>query len=1055
MTIETVNQQNPNLQHFQVQDPEQKGETIEVYVIPEGGVLDLQNTDIVGQRLVNTGSHKGDKGAGCMLVFDFDDVEPAAGVWDFDELAKSDNPPLILLPNGEEMGGEAMLDCLHALTDVEPAAGPEEVVDDLAAIEPAAGPGAVGGTGGGFAQPFAADSLFEAPESVTPVPPFGFGDPQFDNPNPDLPPELPDLPDPNAVPDVLEINCVKSGEQGQVALGQDGSVLLANDFDPDGGPISITAINGVALTGGAQTIATPNGEVQIDASGNMLFVSNLAFSGAETFTYTIADTEGNRTTTTVTVNVDNAPEGVDDAFTTDQLTPVSGNVVSNDIDIDGDTLTVATNTDPSNGTLVMNTDGTFTYTPNAGFVGTDTFTYEVTDDGGNCVDEATVTITIENVGPEAEDDALEINCVNQGANGMVALGTNGSVLLQNDSDPGGDPIEVTHINGVALTGAAQTIATPNGEVQIDASGNMTFVADAAFSGTETFAYTIADDEGGTATANVNITVDNVPYAENDTFATDPGVAVSGNLLTNDSDIDGDTFTLTSNTNPSNGTLVVNSDGTFTYTPNVGFFGADTFEYTITDEHGCEDTAIVTITTNQPPEAVDDTGIVCNQATLSGNVLTNDTDPDGDPLTVTSNTNPSNGTVVVNADGSYTYTPNSGYIGTDTFTYTMTDGFSTDTATVTINVVAPPVANDDSFNLLFDAPQGPDPQPLLGTWRTLNVLGNDTSPSGDPLTIVDARLISPTTFNGFTRSVRVVNNELQVTVNHPSNNGGWSPYDHAWRSAVVEYTIEDEHGCQDTARVTFNYYITPLALDLDGDGVQVNDGVTATAMFDMDNDGELEQTAWFAPDEQILAMDRNGDGVINNLSELFGSNRGQDDGFADLALLDSNNDGVINADDEAFDELLIWNDDGDAVTEEGELASLAEWDVAEIDLNAEFVDTYENGQWVSHQSTATLTDGTTVDVHDVWFDTKEADQINLNNGENDDITISLADVLGADGHQLIISGDEGDTVNATDFAERGTDVTIGDSTYATFTATGGEQLMVELGISLNGQTVTEQ
>ncbi|WP_152558087.1 Ig-like domain-containing protein, partial [Altibacter lentus] len=212
--------------------------------------------------------------------------------------------------------------------------------------------------------------------------------------------------------------------------------------------------------------------------------------------------------------------------------------------------------------------------------------------------------------------------------------------------------------------------------------------------------------------------------------------VSGSVATNDENPDGpagtEVFTLVSG--PVNGSLVFNPDGSYTYTPDAGYEGEDTFEYQVCDGGNpiaC-DTATVYIEVlpvgspdNEPPVANADTNTTEVDTPVSGNVLVNDFDPDGDPIVVTANTAPSNGTVVVNPDGSYTYTPDPGFVGEDTFEYTICDNGTPalcDTATVTIQVIPNngniTVANDDAYNGFID-------QPISG-----NVLDNDNDPEGD-------------------------------------------------------------------------------------------------------------------------------------------------------------------------------------------------------------------------------------------------------------------------------------------------------------------------------------
>ena len=177
------------------------------------------------------------------------------------------------------------------------------------------------------------------------------------------------------------------------------------------------------------------------------------------------------------------------------------------------------------------------------------------------------------------------------------------------------------------------------------------------------------------------------------------VGVSGLLaLTGEADID-------SFSDPAHGTVVDNGDGTLTYTPDAGYFGSDSFTYTITDGQGETDTATVTMTvtsTNQAPAAVDDVAETDEDSPVVISPLANDTDPDEDSLDIDSFSDPAHGTVVDNGDGTLTYTPDAGYFGSDSFTYTITDGQGeTDTATVALTVI-----EDESvdYSLSFGAGQ---------------------------------------------------------------------------------------------------------------------------------------------------------------------------------------------------------------------------------------------------------------------------------------------------------------------------------------------------------------
>jgi VCBS repeat-containing protein len=246
--------------------------------------------------------------------------------------------------------------------------------------------------------------------------------------------------------------------------------------------------------------------------------------------------------------------------------------------------------------------------------------------------------------------------------------------------------------------------------------------------------TFTNPDGQAASASVNV-LERAPTAVDDTGSVAQDSVLNGaSVLSNDGDPDGDALTAARASDPSHGTVSVNADGTFTYTPAAGYTGPDSFTYTASDGT-LQDTGTVSITvtavTNHPPVAVDDAYSVPQDSVLNGSsVLANDSDPDSDPLTAAKASNPSHGTVTMNADGTFTYTPAAGYSGPDSFTYTASDGTLQDTGTVSITVSAAtdhaPVAVGDAYSVA----QG---TVLSGS----SVLANDSDPDGDPLTAAKA------------------------------------------------------------------------------------------------------------------------------------------------------------------------------------------------------------------------------------------------------------------------------------------------------------------------------
>ncbi|MFN7116869.1 MAG: Ig-like domain-containing protein [Saprospiraceae bacterium] len=504
--------------------------------------------------------------------------------------------------------------------------------------------------------------------------------------------------------------------------------VITNDSDPNGSNLTVTT---------TPVSGPTNGMLSLNSNGTYNYIPNNNFEGTDQFTYQVCNAQNFCTNATVTINVFDNPPGNDapvahpDIAQTLVNTAVNGNVLSNDIDPDKDVLTVNTVplTPPANGILSLNADGTFTYTPNNNFVGTDQFTYTVCDPSNAC-DQATVVITIypdanglTNDPPFAQDDAFQ-NYTNTPLNGNV---------LSNDDDPNND----------ALTVTTTPVTSPtNGMLTLNNNGTFNYMPNPDFVGTDQFTYQVCDPSNACDVATVYITVsatDAAPIAQDDINNTLINTPVNGNVITNDRDPNGLNLTVTTTpvTSPANGLLVLNSNGTYTYTPNNNFIGTDQFTYQVCDAEGLCDIATVRINVfnnnagNNTPEAHPDYAGTFTNTPVNGNVLNNDIDPDGNPLTV--NTipidQPDNGTVSLNANGTFTYTPNNNFTGTDQFIYQVCDNANAcDQATVFITVNAdnngnannPPLAQDDAYHT------------FVNTFVNGNVLNNDSDPNGNPI-----------------------------------------------------------------------------------------------------------------------------------------------------------------------------------------------------------------------------------------------------------------------------------------------------------------------------------
>jgi hypothetical protein len=289
-------------------------------------------------------------------------------------------------------------------------------------------------------------------------------------------------------------------------------------------------------------------------------------------------------------------------------------VLANDNDIDGDALTVVSVTQPASGATVVNSGDFVTYTPAEGFQGEDTFTYVVSD--GTDTATATVTVTVSNDAPVAQPDSATTTA------GVPVL----IDVLANDSDPNGDALELVSVSSAS-----------GGTVSI-AGDQVRYAPGAGFVGMDSFTYTVRDAGGAEVTGEVMVTVgpeNDPPVAQDDSAMTTAGVPVSIDVLANDSDPDGDALELAAVAPAGNGTTSI-IGGQVRYEPNPGFVGTDVFAYTVRDPQGAEATASVTVTVgpeNSAPIAQDDVLVTGLTTTAVADVLANDSDADGDTLTI--------------------------------------------------------------------------------------------------------------------------------------------------------------------------------------------------------------------------------------------------------------------------------------------------------------------------------------------------------------------------------------------------------------------------------------
>ncbi|HDR2497323.1 Ig-like domain-containing protein [Enterobacter roggenkampii] len=473
--------------------------------------------------------------------------------------------------------------------------------------------------------------------------------------------------------------------------------LLLNDRDADGDPLFIAG-----FTVGGQT-AQPGDTVQlagvgaltVNRDGSYRFTPVADWNGtAPVVTYTVSDgNDGGTATATLAITVTPVADVKDDSATTHAGVPVTIDAIGNDRFVNPDQAITGV-TQGAHGSVAIE-NGQLVYTPNAGYVGQDTFTYTVTS--GGVTETAAVSVVMTNTVPVADGEIVTTP-------EDTAIG---GELLTNDRDPDGDPL---HIAGFTVGG--QT-AQPGDTVQLAGVGALTVNRDGSYRFTPVadwngtapvVTYTVSDgNDGGTATALLVITVTPVVDVKDDRATTHAGDPVTVDALGNDSFSNADRA-ITGVTNGAHGTVTI-ENGKVVYQPNTGYVGQDTFTYTVTSG-GVTETAQVTLeVTNTPPVAVADKASTLPETPVSGNLLTNDRDADSDPLHVAEITVggatyapgdiitiPGQGTLVVNRDGSYLFTPASGWSGfTPVLNYTLSDGNDGGTGTGELRLLVNPVA----------------------------------------------------------------------------------------------------------------------------------------------------------------------------------------------------------------------------------------------------------------------------------------------------------------------------------------------------------------------------
>lgn len=414
------------------------------------------------------------------------------------------------------------------------------------------------------------------------------------------------------------------------------------------------------------------GSATITEMGELSYTPNSDFNGNVTFSVTVEDVHGASNTSEVSIivnPVNDRPDVANQEFTGDEDVTLAEQLAASDID--GDSLSFSMIGAPSSGQLTLEESGMFTYQPYDNFYGVDSFEFAVTDSHGAS------STAIARINVSSINDAPIIN-----TSQIQTLEDTELVKL----------LDITDVEGDQLSYSIAEQAS-HGAASLSDTGELTYLPSANYYGKDNVKISAIDSYGAAAVTNISIVIESVndnPVLIGDTFEGEEDMPIEGRLSATDADEHPLSFSVVAGSS-ANGQVSIQSNGEFVFIPDENFFGQASFIAQVTDiEQGVDQKTIVIEVqgTDDLPVAESSSASVNHNGSISNNLPT--TDIDGDSLQYSVVNDVTNGTLTLSSSGYYTYKANAGYVGSDSFTYEVSDGKSSVQGTISFSVKAAPI-----------------------------------------------------------------------------------------------------------------------------------------------------------------------------------------------------------------------------------------------------------------------------------------------------------------------------------------------------------------------------